>query len=141
MAQGARDTDDMTGETESAPEANQSGAARSPTASQGSAEARERILDAAESLFSIHGFDGTPTRLIAETAGVPKSLIFYYFPTKLSILMSVVEQRSSGLHKMQSFLHACTDCNPCSAVTGAILLGLEAMDKHRDLLRIMFRES
>ena len=43
---------------------------------------RERILDAAERLFAEHGFDATPTSSVAASAGVPKGLLFYYFPTK-----------------------------------------------------------
>ncbi len=54
---------------------------------------RERILDAAERLFAEHGFDATPTSSIAASAGVPKGLLFYYFPTKSDLLRALVSER------------------------------------------------
>jgi AcrR family transcriptional regulator len=56
-------------------------------------DARQRILDAAERLFAERGFDGTPTSAIAVAAAVPKGLLFYYFPTKKSLLASLVTER------------------------------------------------
>lgn len=55
--------------------------------------ARIRIMDAAERLFAERGFDGTPTARIAHEAGVPKGLLFYYFPTKLDLLCALVGER------------------------------------------------
>ncbi|MGN6221568.1 MAG: TetR/AcrR family transcriptional regulator [Microbacterium sp.] len=56
-------------------------------------ETRTRILDAAERLFAERGFDATPTGAIADLAGVPKGLLFYYFPTKADLLRSLVGER------------------------------------------------
>ena len=55
--------------------------------------ARERILDAAEELFAATGFDATPTAKIAEAAGSPKGLLFYYFPKKIDILTTLFAER------------------------------------------------
>lgn len=57
------------------------------------ADARERILDAAEELFAERGFDATPTAGIAERAGVAKGLLFYYFPRKSSLLSALFAER------------------------------------------------
>ncbi|WP_433354682.1 TetR/AcrR family transcriptional regulator [Microtetraspora malaysiensis] len=56
--------------------------------------ARTRILDAAEELFSGGGYDATPTARIAELAGVPKGLLFHYFPRKIDVLISLVDERT-----------------------------------------------
>ncbi|MEU6585434.1 helix-turn-helix domain-containing protein [Nocardia sp. NPDC046763] len=56
-------------------------------------DARQLILDAAERLFAANGFDATPTASIAEEAGVPKGLVFYYFPTKGAILSALMAER------------------------------------------------
>jgi len=56
-------------------------------------ETRTRILDAAERLFADRGFDATPTAMIAERAGVPKGLLFYYFPVKADLLRALVRER------------------------------------------------
>lgn len=56
-------------------------------------DARHRILDAAENQFAKHGFDATPTARIAAEAGVPKGLLFYYFPQKIEILLTLLSER------------------------------------------------
>ncbi|MDQ0612936.1 AcrR family transcriptional regulator [Microbacterium sp. W4I4] len=57
---------------------------------------RIRILDAAERLFARHGFDGTSTATLASAVGVPKGLLFYYFPTKPDILTALLDERLSA---------------------------------------------
>ncbi len=63
------------------------------TAPDEAEDRRRRILDAAEQLFAAAGFDATPTARIAEQAGVPKGLVFYYFPRKTDILRSLLAER------------------------------------------------
>lgn len=65
------------------------GKARQPTTD----DARCRILDAAEDLFARLGFDATPTARIAAQAGVPKGLLFYYFPKKIDVLRTLLSER------------------------------------------------
>jgi AcrR family transcriptional regulator len=55
---------------------------------------RARILDAAERLFADIGFDATPTARLASEAGVPKGLVFHYFPTKMDILLTLLRERA-----------------------------------------------
>ncbi|KRF11292.1 hypothetical protein ASG90_16130 [Nocardioides sp. Soil797] len=54
---------------------------------------RTRILDAAEELFAVDGFDATPTARVAEVADVPKGLVFYYFPRKTDLLLTLLKER------------------------------------------------
>jgi AcrR family transcriptional regulator len=54
---------------------------------------RARILDAAEELFAGDGFDATPTARIADAAEVPKGLVFYYFPRKIDLLLTLLQER------------------------------------------------
>lgn len=56
-------------------------------------QTRTLILDAAERLFAERGFDATPTAGIARAAGVPKGLLFYYFPTKADLLRALIGER------------------------------------------------
>ena len=56
-------------------------------------QTRTRILDAAERLFAESGYDATPTAAIARAAGVPKGLLFYYFPTKADLLRTLIGER------------------------------------------------
>jgi len=59
----------------------------------GPKDPRERILSAAEELFAELGFDSTGTARIADAAGVPKGLLFYYFPRKIDILLTLLNER------------------------------------------------
>ncbi|RIK16285.1 MAG: TetR/AcrR family transcriptional regulator [Acidobacteria bacterium] len=54
---------------------------------------RTAILDAAERLFAESGFDATPTARVATEAGVPKGLVFYYFPRKIDLLLTLLDER------------------------------------------------
>jgi AcrR family transcriptional regulator len=54
---------------------------------------RTRILHAAEELFAEDGFDATPTARIADLAAVPKGLVFYYFPHKIDLLLTLLQER------------------------------------------------
>lgn len=54
-------------------------------------EARDRIVNAAVTLFSEKGYDGTRVNEIAGMAGVNKALIYYYFKSKEDILDHLLE--------------------------------------------------
>jgi AcrR family transcriptional regulator len=53
-------------------------------------EPRQRILDAAISLFSKKGYDAVGIREIAQNAGVNSSMISYYFNGKVGILNEII---------------------------------------------------
>jgi TetR/AcrR family transcriptional regulator len=56
-------------------------------------EENERaLLEAAERVFAEQGFAGATTAAIAQSAGVPKANLHYYFPTKETLYRSVIER-------------------------------------------------
>lgn len=55
---------------------------------------RDRILDAAESLFAEDGLHAVSVRQIASAAGVPINLITYHFGSKDGLYRAVFERRS-----------------------------------------------
>ena len=59
---------------------------------------RERILEAGEALFCSVGYDGVCVRDVAERAGVPKALVFYYFESKEGLFEAVLA-RYYELHR------------------------------------------
>jgi AcrR family transcriptional regulator len=59
---------------------------------------REAILDAAELLFSAHGFYGVTTRQVAAEAGVDTALIHYYFGAKRNLFDAVFSRRAEILN-------------------------------------------
>lgn len=54
-------------------------------------ESEQRILNAATSAFSLHGYSGASMQSIADMAGVPKANVHYYFKNKLGVYTSVLE--------------------------------------------------
>ncbi len=52
----------------------------------------ERILDAADELFSSRGFPGVSMRDVAESAGVKKASVFYHFKSKDELFERVLER-------------------------------------------------
>lgn len=59
------------------------------------AEAMERILDAAELLFSRYGLYGVTLRGVAQDVGVHTSLMHYYFKDKLALFKAVFARRAA----------------------------------------------
>ncbi len=62
--------------------------------SAGAADTRELILDAAEDLFSKHGFYGVTIREVAREAGVDTALVHYYFGAKRALFDAVFLRRA-----------------------------------------------
>jgi AcrR family transcriptional regulator len=60
----------------------------------GTADTRESILDAAEDLFSKHGFYGVTIREVAREAGVDTALVHYYFGAKRALFDAVFLRRA-----------------------------------------------
>ena len=53
-----------------------------------------QIIDTAEKLFAIHGYNGTSVRDIAEDAGVNVAMISYYFGSKEKLMEAVFGERT-----------------------------------------------
>lgn len=52
---------------------------------------RQRLLEAAQDVFAIKGFDGANIREIASKAGLNKTMIYYHFKDKQTLFDMVVE--------------------------------------------------
>jgi AcrR family transcriptional regulator len=63
---------------------------------------RQTILDAAEGLFSRHGFHGVTVRQVAAEAGVDTALIHYYFGAKRELFDHVFARRAEILNTQRS---------------------------------------
>jgi len=64
------------------------------TAAEAGGDTRESILNAAEDLFSKHGFYGVTIREVAREAGVDTALIHYYFGAKKELFDAVFIRRA-----------------------------------------------
>ena len=52
-----------------------------------------RLLDAAEALFAVSGFDAVSVRGITDKAGVPLGLLSYHFKSKEALFEAVIARR------------------------------------------------
>lgn len=50
----------------------------------------QKILDVAENLFALNGFDGTSMSAIAANANLPKANVLYYFKSKSNLYQQVL---------------------------------------------------
>lgn len=61
------------------------------------APGRDRIMQSAIAVFAERGFSRTSTREIAERAGVPRSLIFHHFGTKLALYLAIIRDHTDHI--------------------------------------------
>jgi AcrR family transcriptional regulator len=71
---------------------------------------RQRILDAAERLFSEHGINGVSLRTITAEARANSAAANYHFGTKKRLLDAVFERHATGMAEEREALLA--DCRP-----------------------------
>jgi AcrR family transcriptional regulator len=69
-----------------------------PVKAHGAAPGDAAILDAAETLFAEHGFDGVTLRQVAKAAGVDTALVHYYFDAKRGLFDAVFLRRAAILN-------------------------------------------
>lgn len=75
---------------------------KKPANSVARADARDVILDAAEKVFSISGFDGTSMKAVAAEAGVAQSLLHYHYVSKEGLYLAVFERRASEVNDVRN---------------------------------------
>lgn len=64
---------------------------------QRSEETRNRILEAANLLFSKNGYDATGVAEICQAAGVSKGAFYHHFPSKQTVFLASMENWLKGL--------------------------------------------
>ncbi|GAA0135210.1 TetR/AcrR family transcriptional regulator [Paenibacillus sp. YSY-4.3] len=60
-------------------------------------ERRNEILDAADELFALKGFDGTSTNDILEKVGIARGTLYHHFKSKEDIMDALIERYSDRL--------------------------------------------
>jgi AcrR family transcriptional regulator len=59
---------------------------------------RETVLEAAMEVFGERGFLATPTMDIAKAAGISQAYLFRLFPTKVDLVLAVVERSNQRIY-------------------------------------------
>lgn len=103
-------------------------------------QTRQAILQAARQLFPQQGFDQTRIEDLAQLAGVGKGTIYSYFASKEQILIDLLAD--NRLQIMEQFQHHNNPKAPViEQVMTLFLCQFDFCRQHRELTRIMFRES
>lgn len=114
-------------------------AGRRGRAERADVDARGRILNSAVTLFAERGFDGTATKTIADHAGVPAGLLFYYFSSKEHLLEEILEG-DTWYDAFRSLLETLPD-GPALERFSALAIGmLQWMEHNRERALVFFQE-
>lgn len=112
---------------------------KKPGRSKGDVDARDRILRSATVLFAERGFDGTATKAIAEHAGVPSGLLFYYFPSKEQLLEAILSGKN-WYDAFRGLVETLPD-GPVLERFSALAAGLlQWMERNREQSLLFFQE-
>ncbi len=101
------------------------------------ANLREQLLEAAERLFTRHGYAATPVRAVAEAAEANPALVNYYFGGKHGLLEAVFER---ALEPMAEAMQALLE-NPEGSPLALLDLVYGLADEHPNLLPLLVREA
>ena len=117
---------------------------------RGAAVTKERILDTAEGLFMVHGYEATSLRAITASAGVNLAAVNYHFGSKEELFQAVLTRRLDPMNQRRLDLLAALErgAHPrpvaCDRILGALFIpALElARDRERggtNFLRLLGR--
>lgn len=101
---------------------------------------REKILEAALTIFSEYGYRGAGIRMIAAAAKISVGGVYLYFKNKEELYFTLIQERFDDLFtKLKEITKDTGD--PVEAITGIIMLHLEYSRSHRELILIQAKET
>ncbi|TFC01044.1 TetR family transcriptional regulator [Cryobacterium adonitolivorans] len=65
------------------------------TRSEQTAQAKQRILDVAGTMFAEHGYDGTAMQDVATKLGLTRAALYYHYSSKADILREIIDAETS----------------------------------------------
>jgi len=102
-------------------------------------ETQERILKAAQKLFSRRGYGGTTTRDLAQTAGVAEGTLFRHFENKKAILVEVATRGWTEI--LTDLLTELSEMGSYKAVAQVMRKRMLSLNANTDMLRVCFMEA
>ncbi len=102
------------------------------------ADVRQAIVEVATSLFARKGFEATSVREIAESVGVTKPTIYYYFGSKLGLLEYALDASFSPLVKRLEAINAREDgADAVRCLEDGVWAVFESAVERSDILRFV----
>lgn len=81
---------------------------------------REKILDVAEELFAVRGYEAVSTRAVAVRVGVTAAMIHYYFTSKRALFDAVFARRAGVLNRERMLAFDAYEASADQTIEGAI---------------------
>lgn len=104
-------------------------------------EKQQQILDVAEKLFALNGFEATSVRDIASEAGVNIAMISYYFGSKEKLLQHIFSRHANYIRLQLENLIQNPDMNFLEKIDSLIDTYLEKYFSQQDFHKIVAREQ
>ncbi len=102
--------------------------------------AREKILEAALTVFAQKGYHRAIVDDIVRASGTSKGAVYHHFPTKEALFLALVDEFASHLaHAAATAIAA--EHGALRKVEGALRAALETFARHRQLARILLLEA
>lgn len=98
---------------------------------------RTAILDAAQKVFLANGFAGGSLTAIADVAGIPRTTIYEYFPSKGHILLAVLKERIPPL--LEPLLEPDEGDEPLERINQIFTQGINLVIESPEMAELMFR--
>jgi len=98
---------------------------------------RAAILDAAQKVFLANGYSGGSLTAVADVAGIPRTTLYEYYPSKGHILLAVLEDRIPPL--LEDLLGELERTTPLEAINEMYSKGIELVVRAPELAALMFR--
>lgn len=99
-------------------------------------ERKQQLLEAAEGLFTLKGYDATRISDICAAAGVAKGLFYWYFPTKESLFGELVRAMRLNLRRAQAAAMD-PDADPVARIRQGAEASVRFMAEHQPYFALL----
>lgn len=86
-------------------------------------QTKESILEAAEHLFAVQGYEATSVSMICDAVGVSKGAFYHHFKTKQSVFLELMQRWLKGLDEQLVLIGESTDDVKTSLLSMGEIIG------------------
>lgn len=101
---------------------------------------RERILEAALTIFSRRGYRDAAMDDIAAASETSKGGVYFHFPNKQAIFLALLD-RMAGLLMSRAEEAIAAETDPLAQIDAALMVVLETFASHRSLARVFLVDA
>ncbi|MBO6674830.1 MAG: TetR family transcriptional regulator [Rhizobiales bacterium] len=113
---------------------------RDAPATRNAAKSRQRILDAAETVFATRGLEGTRMAAIADLAGCNQALLYHYFASKDDLFTAVLEQTYAKIRAAEQKLEL-DDLQPMAAMQKLVEFSFDYVRDNPSFIKLINDEN